>query len=195
METMDAIRGRRAVRDYLPAPVPAGLLHQVIAAARWAPSAMNDQPWHFSVVTDVGLLEEIAARAKLWMRNSVSTMLRAGHFRDILADEHFHILYHAPALVAISAPADGQWSVEDCALAAQNLMLAAHDAALGSCWIGFAEGWLNTSDGRAALGLPLTCRVVAPLIVGYPRTLPPPVPRKTAIINWIGPERQPAAKI
>jgi nitroreductase len=195
METMDAIRGRRAVRDYLPTPVAAALLYQVIAAASWAPSAMNDQPWHFSVVTDAGLLDEIAARAKLWMRNSVSTMQRAGHFRDILADEHFHILYHAPALVAISAPADGQWSIEDCAMAAQNLMLAAYAAALGSCWIGFAEGWLNTSEGRAALGLPRTCRVVAPLIIGHPRTWPPPVPRKPAIINWIGPDRQPAAMI
>jgi nitroreductase len=186
MEVLDAIRRRRAVRDYKPDRLSAAVLRQLIAAASWAPSAMNEQPWHFTVVTDAALLDEISRRSKAWMLKRVATMPRSDHFRDILTDPHFHIFYHAPALIVVSASGDGQWRAEDCALAGQNLMLAALDQSLGSCWIGFAQGWLDTEDGHNLLGLSRQCRVVAPIIVGYPKTAPPPVPRKFPVISWIG---------
>ena len=187
MELRTAIRQRRAVRDYTKQAVPASVLRELIAAASWAPSAMNDQPWHFTVVTDTALLDEISTRSKEWMLKGVAAMPRSSHFRDILADPHFHIFYHAPVLIVISAPTDGQWSPEDCALAAQNLMLSALDRNLGSCWIGFAEGWLNTEEGHSALGLPRQSRVIAPIIIGHPKAPPPPVSRKPPLITWIGP--------
>ncbi|MEO8302102.1 MAG: nitroreductase, partial [Rhizomicrobium sp.] len=195
MEVLDAIRRRRAVRDYKPDRLSAAVLRQLIAAASWAPSAMNEQPWHFTVVTDAALLDEISRRSKTWMLERVATMPRSDHFRDILADPHFNIFYHAPALIVVSASSDGQWRAEDCALAAQNLMLAALDQDLGSCWIGFAQGWLDTEEGHNLLGLSRQSRVVAPVIVGYPRAAPPPVPRKSPVISWIGniaaaPERE-----
>ena len=186
MEILDAIRTRRAVRDYKPDQVPATMLRQLISAASWAPSAMNEQPWHFTVITDAALLNESSRHSKEWMLKQVEAMPRPGHFRDLLADPLFHIFYHAPALIVVSVAGDGQWNTEDCALAAQNLMLAAVDENLGSCWIGFAQGWLNTELGCDLLGLPRQSRVVAPIIVGYPRTAPPPVPRKSPVINWIG---------
>jgi nitroreductase len=86
----------------------------------------------------------------------------------------------------ISTPTTARWSVEDCSLAAQNLMLAAADRGLGSCWIGFAQGWLNTNEGRECLGLPASSCVVAPIIVGYPRSEAPTVSRKVPIVTWIG---------
>jgi len=162
------------------------VLRDLISAASWAPSAMNEQPWHFTVVTDADLLDEISRRSKEWMLKEVAAMPRPGHFRDLLADPLFHIFYHAPALIVISVPGDGQWSAEDCALAAQNMMLAAFEQKLGSCWIGFAQGWLNTEEGLNLLGLPRHSRVVAPIIVGYPKAASPPVPRKAPLINWIG---------
>ena len=147
---------------------------------------MNEQPWHFTVVTDAALLDEISRRSKAWMLQGVDALQRPGHFRDLLADPQFHIFYHAPALVVISVPHEGQWREEDCALAAQNLMLAAQDQKLGTCWIGFAQGWLNTEEGHGVLELPRQSRVVAPIIVGHPRSEPPPVPRKPPVITWIG---------
>src|SRR5664279_2327080 len=112
------------------------------------------------------------------MLKGVAAMPRSSHFRDILADPHFHIFYHAPTLIVISVPGDGPWGAEDCALAAQNLMLAALDQNLGSCWIGFAQGWLNTEEGHNALGLPRQSRVLAPILVGHPKVAAPPLPRK-----------------
>src|SRR5450631_4899122 len=106
MDILDAIRQRRAIRDYRPDPVTPDLLRQLILAASWAPSAMNEQPWHFTVVTDATLLDEISRRSKEWMLKGVAAMPRSGHFRDLLADPDFHIFYHAPALVVLSVPGD-----------------------------------------------------------------------------------------
>lgn len=186
MELSEAIRRRRAARDYLPDPVPVATLRQLITAASWAPSAMNEQPWHFTVVTEKAMLDDISVRAKAWMLGAAADMPNSDHFRDILRDPHFHLFYHVPVLVVISTPTTARWSVEDCSLAAQNLMLAAADRGLGSCWIGFAQGWLNTKEGRECLGLPASSCVVAPIIVGYPRSEAPPVARKAPIVTWIG---------
>jgi nitroreductase len=186
MEILDAIHRRRAVRDYKPEKVPVALLRRVIEAASWAPSAMNEQPWHFTAMTDRTLMGEISTHAKLFMLKSVAAMPRSGHFQVILGDPHFNIFYNAPALLVISTEAQGQWCVEDCALAAENAMLAAFDLGLGSCWIGFAQGWLNSAAGLEALGLPRGHRVVAPIIMGYPKIEPPPVARKSPAIHWLG---------
>jgi nitroreductase len=85
-----------------------------------------------------------------------------------------------------TAQAVGPWIVEDCALAAENLMLAAYAAGLGTCWIGFAPSFLDTPDGKRALGLPAPWVPVAPLIVGHPGAPPAPVPRKEPEIRWVG---------
>ena len=195
MNVLQAIRHRRAVRDYTAEPVSAGMIHQLIASASWAPSAMNEQPCHFTVITDQDLLNEISARAKAWLLKNIAAMPRSALFKDLLKDEEFHLLYHAPALIVISAPAQGQWVVEDCALAAQNMMLAATDLGLGSCWIGFAQGWLNTPEARDLLNLSGQNICVAPIIVGHPKTVLPAVARKAPTISWVGSTQhlQPAA--
>jgi nitroreductase len=186
MNVLQAIRERRAVRDFKPDPVCAGKLYHLVSAASWAPSALNEQPWLFTIVTDRTVLDEISTRAKAWMLNNLTDMPRRAHFHDILAEPDFHIFYNAPCLIVISSASTGPWTKEDASLAAQNLMLMATDLGMGSCWIGFAQGWLNTTEGRQILDLPENAVVVAPVIVGHPRTVPPPVARKMPLISWIG---------
>ncbi len=181
---MDCISGRRSVRDYAVTPVQRDVLLSLVDAATQAPSAMNEQPWVFTIVTNRKLLDRIAASAKRFMAESVSMGVQS-HAGAMLHAEDFHIFYHAPALIVISAPTQGSWSTEDCALAAQNLMLAAHAAGLGSCWIGFAQSWLGTPNGKRAIGLPDTLTPVAPVIIGYPKSIPPAVPRNAPKINWL----------
>jgi nitroreductase len=65
-------------------------------------------------------------------------------------------------------------------------MLAAHGDGLGTCWIGYAQGYLNTAEGKATLGLPPASVPVAPIIVGYPRAKAAPVARKEPEVRWIG---------
>ena len=65
-------------------------------------------------------------------------------------------------------------------------MLAAHGMGLGSCWIGLAQAWLDTPQGKETLGVPVSHVVVAPIIVGVPNTTPPTVSRNDPEIRWVG---------
>jgi len=189
MDLQQAIRSRRAVREYTQEPVSESALERLIDSAIQAPSAVNEQPWHFTVVRAQGLLGSISNEAKAHLLTTPPAGMHPNHlehFRQILGDPKFQIFYHAPALIVISSTVRDQWALENCALAAENLMLAACAEGLGTCWIGFAQSWLGTREGLATLGLPESHLPVAPIIVGHPKLPPPTVPRKPAEIRWIG---------
>lgn len=186
MELSEAINGRHSVREYTAETVDEQTIRLLITDAIQAPSAINEQPWIFTVVRDQALLDRVSHQAKAHMRAVTPAGAPPSHFKSMLDDANFQIFYHAPALVLISAATDGAWIVTDCALAAQNLMLAGYAAGLGSCWIGFAESYLNTPEGKAALGLPASWVPVAPIILGHPKSATAPVPRKAPEIHWVG---------
>ena len=186
MDLNEAITGRRSVREYTAQAVDEPTIRRLIDAAVHAPNAVNQQPWTFTVVRDQSVLDRISRDAKSHMIATMPASPHSDHFRSRLSDPNFQIFYHAPVLVLISAIAEGPWIVEDCALAAENLMLAAYAAGLGTCWIGFAQSFLNTSDGKNVLGLPAAWVPVAPIIVGHPKAAPPPVPRNAPSVRWVG---------
>src|SRR5208282_4925511 len=90
-------------------------------------------------------------------------------FRARLSSASYNIFYNAPIVIVICATESDTFAYQDCCLAAENLMLAAHANGLGSCWIGFAEAWLDQQAGKMALGIPAHYRPIAPIIVGVPR--------------------------
>jgi nitroreductase len=182
----EAISGRRSTREYLDKPVDEETVLRLIDAAIQAPSASNGQPWTFTVVRDQALLNRISDAAKAHMLATMPDGPESDRYRTKVTDASFQVFYHASALVVISGIAQSPWVAADCALAAENLMLAAYSEGLGTCWIGFAQGFLNTSEGKNALGLPATSMPVAPIIVGYPKSKVAPVPRKKPEIRWIG---------
>ena len=184
MNVSEAIYGQRAMCEFTAEPVKEELLRQLIDAAIQAPSTVNQQPLLFTIVRDRKLLARISDEAKAHMLRTSPAGLVSHHFQHILTDPKFDIFYGAPVLIVISA-ARGPWAIGDCALAAQNLMLAAHAAGLGTCWIGFAQGWLGTPEGRSVLKLPESDIPVAPIIVGHPKSVPPKVARKPARIDWV----------
>jgi len=185
MDLNEAIRSRRATREFTAVPVDEKIVRALIDAAVQAPSAVNAQPWSFCVIRDKALLGRISRESKAHMVKNTPIGLISHHFSQTLNDESFNIFYHAPLLIVICSVSEIPWAVEDCALAAENLMLAARAAGLGSCWIGFAQGFLGTPEGKAALTLPAAYKPVAPIIVGYPKSWPPPVPRREPEIRWI----------
>jgi nitroreductase len=186
MDLNEAIMGRRSVREYTPQAVDEPTIMGLIDAGVHAPSAVNEQPYIFTVVRDQNVLDRVSRDAKSHMLATIGSSPHAEYFRPRLNDPEFHIFYHAPVLILISAVAQDSWIVEDCALAAENLMLAAYAAGLGTCWIGFAQGFLNTPAGKTELDLPTACVPVAPIIVGHPKAAPAPVPRNAPTIRWIG---------
>jgi len=186
MDIDEAIAGRRSVREYTPDAVDEPTIGRLIDAAVHAPNATNAQPWTFTVVHGQDLLEQISQDAKAHELATMPAGPQSDYYRTLLSDPNFQIFYHAPVLVVISGIAQGPWVVEDCALAAENLMLAAFGQGLGTCWIGFAQGYLNTPEGKQALGIPAPWVTVAPIIVGHPKTVPAPSARKEPEVRWVG---------
>jgi nitroreductase len=186
MDINEAIAGRRSTRDYTAQALDDETIRDLIDAAVHAPNASNGQPWTFTVVRDQGLLDRISTSAKSYVLATLPPGPQSDRYRTQLSDPNFQIFYHAPALILISGTMQRPWVAEDCALAAENLMLAAYGVGLGTCWIGFAQSFLNTSEGKDALGLPNTWVPVAPIIVGHPKSEIAPVSRKEPEIRWVG---------
>jgi len=185
MELMDAILTRRAVREYSDTPLERSRIEGLLEAAVQAPSAMNLQPWAFAVLLDRQRIDRYAERAKAWLLEQWPQTGLGASAREILEQPGFTIFYHAPALVVVLATSAGTQASEDCCLAAQNLMLAARDQGIGSCWIGFARPWLDLPAAKSELGLPEQYHVVAPIILGFPTTWPEPHGRKPAEVRWL----------
>ena len=184
MELTEAIYGRRATRAFTQSPVAKPVLEQIVAAAIQTRSAINEQSWDFTVIRNAALLDRISDASKAYALTAMPAGTLPPHLRERLEDPEFQVFYHAPALIVISARS-GAWAVEDATLAAENLMLAAHGRGLGTCWIGFAQRWLETSDGKRAIEVPEDFQPVAPITVGYATTPTPSVPRKPEHLRWI----------
>lgn len=186
VDVLDAIHARRAVRSYDPLPVAEASLKMVLDAAVHAPSAMNMQPWVFSIVQDRERLLRWSTTAKKTLLERAETDEKAKQYAPLLRDESFCIFYDAATLVVIGANEPGPYTEADCWLAAENLMLAATHARLGTCCIGFAVPVLNTPEVKRELGLPETGVAVAPIILGHPRTrLPPSSRTEPRIAAWL----------
>ena len=186
MDLEQAFHSRRAVRGYLEESIGRPVLQRLIDAAIQAPSAVNEQPWLFTVIQDRELLARISLEAKAHLLSAPPQNVALQKLGELRNDPDFDIFYHAPVLIVIASATESRWAVENCALAAENLMLAACAEGLGTCWIGLAQGWLATVEGKAAIGAPAASLPVAPSIVGWPKSSSPQVPRKEPQVRWIG---------
>ena len=177
------LRRRRSVREFQNREVPLDLVREMIRETSLAPSAMNGQPWRFSIVTK---REEIQALSDESKRNLLSDLeadpsspLR--RYGDLLRDPRFNVFYNAPCVVFISGPA-GLASLElDCALAACYFMFAAAARDLGTCWIGLGAN-LRDSTILRNLGITGDLRIIAPIILGYPKEIPEMPERNEPVI-------------
>lgn len=183
MEFLDVVQGRRAVRDFRPDPVSAELIGRVINTAVLAPSAMNHQPWAFAVIRGVDRIDALGQRAKHHLLKSASAL--PPQALELLNRPEFSLFYHAPVLILLLARSNDPQARQDCCLAAQTLMLAARDADLGTCWIGFATPWLDLPKTKSELGILHSYHVVAPIIMGHVAAWPEPHGRTPPEIHWL----------
>mgnify|MGYP003610095991 FL=1 len=185
MELMEAIYNRRSVRFYTEETVDKDTIEKLIKAGIQAPSAMNVQPWAFGVIQDKALMQKISDDTKAYLLASISAKPYLEGYRQLFSNPEFNIFYKAPALIITFAKPEGPNPACDCALAAQNIMLAAHSLGLGSCWIGFAQMSLNTPELKEQLGIPKEYIAVAPIIIGHPaKTSPEIFKREPQILFW-----------
>ena len=124
MDALQAIKGRRCIRQYSQDPISEDQLTQILEAGRWVPSRGNSQPWKFIVLND----EEI--------RKELAEVIPTGKF-----------LTQAPQGVAIVVdPEASKHPEQEGAAATQNMLLAAHTLGLGTYCISVrGTDWAKTA--------------------------------------------------
>lgn len=145
---MNAIFHRTSIRKYTEEPVAPGEIEQMLRAAMAAPSACNQQPWEFYVVTDRERLDAMAS-----------------------CSPYAKMLHTAPLGFAVCCRANcriPEYAQIDCAAATENLLLMADTLGLGAVWIGIAPQPERMADARAALGLPEELYAFAFVACGHP---------------------------
>ena len=189
MTTFEALlKSRRSIRDFTEQQVELTLIQEIIAESTLAPNASNEQPWRFVIVQDKNYIRRISDESKKNILASIANSPQNSYSRyeKVLRDASFNVFYNAPSLVIIAGPATKRSLHVDCALAASYFMLAAATRGLGSCWVNLGA-YIQDRSMRSELGLSEEMEVVAPIIVGYPKQIPP-VPQRqppqiVAIIN------------
>ena len=185
MDIMEAIYTRRSIRKYQNQTIPKELMQKLLEAAVMAPSGSNAQAWAFAVVQDPGLLKSYSDRAKVIFLEILRKYSDPQNYIDTLANPEFNIFYDAGNLVVIYGDSKNPTAVTDCSMAAQNLMLAAHAARLGSCWIGFSGPFFDSEECKKELGIPEHFKAIAPIILGYPEVVPESYKRESPqVLVW-----------
>ena len=169
---LERILSRRSIRRYAAKDLPEDVLGWILEAARQAPSAINLQPWHFIVVTDPQLKQQLAD----------------GRYNQFITECPVTIVGCADTSVTVKNPylrelhEKHQLAIVDVAIALQNMVIAAWACGVGSCWIGdFREHHV-----KSLLQIPDHWRVVALLTLGYPQHPPQARTKKllTDIISY-----------
>jgi len=160
MQSIEALKTRRSIRTYTAQPVERKIIEEIVDCARLAPTAMNDQPWEFVVITEKAALA------------SIPPML--GH-AEYIANAAF-------AVLVLSR--ETQYFVEDCSAATENLLIAAAAHGLGSCWVAGTQQAYAPVVAKA-FGAPEDRKLIAIVSFGYPAESPVIEKRALAeVLHW-----------
>jgi len=145
---MGIIFERRSIRKYKKKKVEEEKIEKLLKAAAAAPSAGNEQPWHFVVIRDRELLDHLAE-----------------------VHPYAKMLKEAPLAIAVCGDLDKQrhegfW-VQDCAAATQNILLEAVSLDLGAVWIGAYPNQKREKVVSKALEVPQNIKTVSLISIGY----------------------------
>jgi nitroreductase len=176
---LEALKSRRAIRNYEDKSVPESAIQTILEAAIYAPSAINVQPWKFTIVTNKAQIKHFSDMAKPVLIRMLPDVGDEGlvGLKKRLSDTNYNIFYNAPLLIFVSG-AKSPYAIYDCSMAAQNMMLAAFTLGIGSCWIGTAVAVANDPKNKPILGVPEDHDVHAAIIFGYPKGGFPKAPEK-----------------
>ena len=170
-EVVKNILERRSWRSYEDRQISDRELDTILQCGLWAPSAMNQQSWHFTVVQNK---ERMAALTKGCQK---------------MMDTDRDPFYGAPTLVVVTAKADCIAPQQDGSLAIENMMLAASPWASALAGYDCLARFLTTEDGKAfaeKVGIPAGYVGVSCLILGYPQgERPEPKERAQGTVNFV----------
>ncbi len=194
-DIFETILHRRSIRRFEPKQIEEAALQQIMQAGLYAPSAGGRQGVIFVVCQDKEVNERLGKikRANSNFQMSTETSFVSHEQPSIVDDARLtNAFYDAPTVITMFAPKNFLFSAEDCAAAAENMMLAADALGIGSCYIG--QGWTAFADpyGQKILqqwSIPTDHYAVMQFLLGYPRAgdkHPAPKPRKEGRIIRVG---------
>lgn len=125
-ETVNTILSRRSVRKYKDTQISDEQLEIILKCAKSAPSGMNIQPWHFTVVQDRKLINDVSRECF-----GIKHKRKDPYFKGLYWD----VFYDAPTVIFVSRDKREDMSYFDCCLAAENIVIAAKSLGLDSCII------------------------------------------------------------
>jgi nitroreductase len=182
-EIIKNIMSRRSIRSFKPQQLKDDELKTIIDAGRYAPTGMNTQPWHFTVIQNKDWLNRFNQACKAFFTNIGNEM-----FIERYKDENYSIFYNAPTLIVVSGNEKALTVQADCHIALGYMFLAAESLGIGSCWINAAVSVLSSKEGiaiREELNLPEGHLIFGSGAFGYKAVNPPAPPRKEDVVSYI----------
>lgn len=174
---IEAINNRRSIRCYEPKPVSKNIINTIIEAGNQAPftSITRSQPWRFVVVEDPEFKQKLFQTAFPFWKNATDGMKEnylelykmATCLYDAMDEPKDVIYYNAPVIIFVIGPVAG--GAISCALACENMMLAATSFGLGSCYTGFGAMVKGNAEVVKALELKDDEAIYGPIVLGYPK--------------------------
>ncbi|MBN1871221.1 MAG: nitroreductase family protein [Candidatus Omnitrophica bacterium] len=161
METVDAISRRASVREYSGEYIDKDILKRLVDCGRMAPTARAVEPWEIVVITERGILKRLGEIAT------------SGSF-----------IKNAAACIVIYCQ-DTKYYLEDGCAATENILIAASDAGLGSCWVA-GDKKPYAPDVSRLLGVPTNYKLVSMISLGWPKEETRQVKKRTVddVIHW-----------
>ncbi|MBI2572316.1 nitroreductase family protein [Candidatus Woesearchaeota archaeon] len=174
-DIVDIIKYRRTVKYFLPKYVSWDKISRILDAARHAPSSGNIQNWKFIVVMDSGRKQGLAQACYEQYDLAVAPYVIVIVSETEKAERYYGVR------------GDRLYAIQNCAAAAQNILLAATGMGLGSAWIGA----FDEDAVRSLLGVPAEVRPQIIIPIGYAREIPPkpakyPLETVVYINRWRG---------
>ena len=177
---VEAIESRRSIRAYKDTPVEREKLQLLAECGVKAPSAMGREEWELRIVD-----------SKEWIDNCTAAYMKAVEGTDkanhMKVPNFKNIFRNAPAVIFVAAP-EGLFAGENVGCLGQNIMLAAVEHGLGTCFLGsvqmiFAEPAM--AEWLQSLGFSEGYKLRYALAVGYPDETPEAKPRDMSKIKFV----------
>lgn len=189
-EVLDCIRARRSTRKFQERQIEQEHLETLLEAAVWAPSGSNSQSWLFTAVQSHSVLAKLNDLVREGFQRWVADDNYPGKLaaKTRAQKEDYNFFYHAPTLIIASNRPHYENAMADCALALENIFLAAHSLGLGSCYINQLY-WLRDDPGvrdyLSELGIPREHVICSAAAVGYIAKETDALPRKEGTVRIV----------
>lgn len=184
------LRGRRSIRHFKEEPVDTDILKELMDIARFAPTALNLQPLHWSVISGREKVHTLSAlvieRIKYQLETNEEVLPYYKKFIEAWENDEDLILRSAPHLVIVHAHKDSRFASMDAIIALTYMEVAAPAYGVGMCLAGgFQLAALHSEALLKALALPQEHVILGAMMVGYPRHQYLYIPRrKEASVEW-----------